>query len=107
VGPITGAWLAAETKMEMLELIDASTGHGVSCRRSCLLLMIQRSRILRWQQRQRGGRTLANGVPGPDQALHRLLPEERATLLALAHQADWADLSHRELTVTAWGKGLV
>ena len=107
MGPITGVWLAAETKLEMLELIDESVGHGVSCRQSCLLLMVQRSRILRWQQQQRGGGTLENGRPGPEQALHRLLPEERATLLALAHQADWADLSHRELTVTAWDKGLV
>jgi len=93
--------------MEMLDLIGESTGQGVSCRRSCTLLMIQRSRILRWQQLQRSGGTLENGTPGPDQALHRLLPEERETMLALAHREDLADLSHRELTATAWDKGLV
>ena len=93
--------------MEMLDLIGESTGQGVSCRRSCTLLMIQRSRILRWQQLQRSGGTLENGTPGPDQALHRLLPEERETMLSLAHREDLADLSHRELTATAWDKGLV
>jgi len=107
VGPITGEWLAAERKTEMLDLIDESTGQGVSCRRSCTLLMIRRSRILRWQQTRRDGGTLENGMPGPDEALHRLLPEERETMVALARREDFADLSHRELTVTAWDTGLV
>jgi putative transposase len=107
VGPITGAWLAAETKMEVLDLIDHSAGQGVSCRRSCTLLMVQRSRILRWQRAWRCADNLANGTPGPEQALHRLLPEERETMVALARREDLVDLSHRELTVTAWDKGLV
>ena len=77
MGQITGEWLAAETKMKMLDLIDESARQGVSCRRSCGLMMIYRSRILRWQQVRRNGGTLANDTPGPEQALHRLLPEER------------------------------
>ena len=93
--------------MEMLDQISESTGQGVSCRRSCELLMIHRSRILRWQQMHRDGGTLANDTPGPEQALHRLLPEERDAMVALASREDLADLSHRELTVTAWDKGLV
>jgi putative transposase len=107
VGQITGAWLAAETKMEVLDLIDHAAGQGVSCRRSCTLLMIHRSRILRWQQTRRDDGTLENGTPGPEQALHRLLPEEREAMVALARRNDLVDLSHRELTVTAWDKGLV
>jgi len=93
--------------MEMLDLIDGSGGQGVSCRRSCALLMIHRSRILRWQQMRRDDGTLSNGTPGPEQALHRLLPEEREAMVALARREDLVDLSHRELTVTAWDKGLV
>ena len=77
MGQITGEWLPPEKKMEMLDLIRESTDHGVSCRRSCDLLMIHRSRILRWQQTRRDGGTLENGTPGPDQPLHALLPEER------------------------------
>jgi transposase InsO family protein len=107
VGQITGEWLAAETKMEMLDLIDESANEGVSCRRSCELLMIHRSRIVRWQQARGSDKSLENGTPGPEQALHRLLPEERQTMVALARREDLADLSHRELTVTAWEKGLV
>jgi putative transposase len=107
VGEIADEWLVAETKMEMLDLIGESAGQGVSCRRSCALLMIHRSRILRWQQTRRDGGTLENGTPGPAEALHRLLPDEREAMVALARRQDLADLSHRELTVTAWDKGLV
>jgi transposase InsO family protein len=106
VGQIAGAWLVAETKMEMLDLIEEAREQDVSCRRSCALLLIQRSRILRWQQTRRDGGTLENGTPGPEEALHRLLPEEREAVVALAHREDLVDLSHRELTVTAWDKGL-
>jgi hypothetical protein len=67
--------------------------------------MIHRSRILRWQKTCRDGGTLDNGTPGPKHALHRLLPEERETMVTLARREDLADLSHRELTVTAWDKG--
>jgi putative transposase len=107
VGEITGQWLVTETKMDLLDLIDEARAHDVSCRRSCDLLMIHRSRILRWQQTRRDGGTLANGTPGPEEALHRLLPEEWEAVVALARRNDLADLSHRDLTVTAWDKGLV
>ena len=106
MGQITGEWLAAETKMEMLDLISESKEQDVSCRRSCALLMIHRSRIFRWQQTRRDGKALENGIPGPEQALHRLLPEERDAIMVMASRKDLADLSHRELTVTAWDKGL-
>ena len=93
--------------MEMLDLMAESLTQDVSCRRSCELLMIHRSRILRWQQTRREGGTLENGTPGPEVAPHRLLPEEREAVVAAARREDLADLSHRELTVTAWDQGLV
>jgi transposase InsO family protein len=107
VGQITGEWLATETKMEMLDQIQESAEQGVSCRHSCELLMIHRSRVLRWQKTRRAGRTLHNGTPGPAEALHRLLPQEREAIVALARREDLADLSHRDLTVTAWDKEVV
>jgi len=70
--------------MEVLDLIDEAQRQGVSCRRSCRLLMTHRSRILRWQQTRRAGETLENGTPGPEAALHRLLPEEREAVVAAA-----------------------
>jgi len=52
------------------------------------------------------GMGLENNKPGPRQALHALLPEEREQIKALIRQEAYADLSHRALTVTAWDKGL-
>jgi transposase InsO family protein len=47
-----------------------------------------------------------NGKPGPQKALHRLLPQEREQVLELARRQEYADLSHRILTVTGWDQGL-
>ena len=49
---------------------------------------------------------LADGTPGPKEALHRLLPEEIEQIVTLAKRQEYADLSHRILAVTAWEKGL-
>jgi putative transposase len=93
--------------MEVLEVIEEAGRQGVSCRRSCARLMIQRSRVVRWQKVKRLGADMDNGTPGPQEALHRLLPAEREQVVALARREDLVDLSHRELTVTAWDQGLV
>lgn len=93
--------------MDVLDVIEEAGRKGVSCRRSCTQLMIHRSRVNRWQRTRRLGGSLENGTPGPDVALHRLLPEERAQIVALARREDLADLSHRDLTVTAWDRRLV
>lgn len=53
------------------------------------------------------GLSLENTKPGPTKALHALLPEERQQVLSLARREDYADLSHRLLTVTGWDQGLV
>ena len=92
--------------MEVLETIETAAAQGVSCRRSCSRLMIHRSRVTRWQRTRREGNGLENGRPGPEQPLHRLLPSEREAVVALARRDDLVDLSHRDLTVTAWDKGL-
>jgi len=91
--------------MEVLGVIEEAGRQAVSCRRSCTLLLIHRSRVGRWQQARRLGGSLENGTPGPEEALHRLLPQEREQIVALAGREDLADLSHRELTVTAWDRG--
>jgi len=76
VGAIAAQRLKAETKLEILSVIDSSLQNGVSVRRSCLILMIQYRRITRWQQRVRLGRGLQDRKPGPTEPLHKLLPEE-------------------------------
>lgn len=106
VGAIAVQRLKAETKLEILSVIDCSLQNGVSVRRSCSILMIQYRRIARWQQRIRRGRGLQDRRPGPTEPLHKLLPEETSQIVAMAKDEKYADLSHRILAVTAEDKGL-
>jgi transposase InsO family protein/transposase-like protein len=52
------------------------------------------------------GLGLADGTPGPQDALHRLLPEEIERIAAMAESQEYVDLSHRILAITAGEKGL-
>jgi putative transposase len=106
VGPIADQWLNEQTKLEILMVMETSQQQGVSVRRSCSLLAIEQRRIVRWQQRVRQGQSLANLTPGPQEALHRLLPEEIGQIVAMGKSQEYVDLSHRILAVTAWDKGL-
>ena len=106
MGPITGQWLKAQTKLEILTVIASSQQQGVSARRSCSLLMIEQRRVLRWQRQSRQGQPLANLRPGPKEPLHRVLPAEIDQIVTLAQSQEYVDLSHRILAVTAWDKGL-
>jgi putative transposase len=106
VGPITGPWLKAQTKLEILTVIETSQQQGVSARRSCSLLMLEHRRVVRWQQQVRQGQSLANLTPGPKDPLHRVLPAEIDQIVTLAQSQEYVDLSHRILAVTAWDQGL-
>jgi putative transposase len=106
VGPIAGQLLSEQIKLEILTVIETSQQQGVSARRSCSLLAINHRRIVRWQQYSRLGQGLADLPPGPKAALHRVLPEEIEQIVAMAGSEQYADLSHRILSVTAWDKGL-
>ena len=106
MGPLTGRWLKAQTKLEILTVIDSSRQQGVSARRSCSLLAIEHRRVVRWQQPSRLGQPLANLIPGPKDPLHRVLPEEIDQIVRLAQSQEYVDLSHRILAVTAWDQGL-
>jgi transposase InsO family protein len=106
VGPIADLWLPAETKQAILLVIATSQVQGVSARRSCTILAISPRRIARWQAHVRQGLGLADGTPGPQEAMHRLLPVEVEGIVAMATSAEYVDLSHRILAVTAGEKGL-
>jgi len=106
VGPITGTWLKAQTKLEILTVIETSQQQGVSARRSCSLLMIEHRRVVRWQQQTRQGQPLVNLIPGPKDPLHRVLPAEIEQIVTLAQSQEYVDLSHRILAVTAWDQDL-
>ena len=106
MGPITGRWIKAQTKLEILTVIETSQQQGVSARRSCSLLAIEHRRVVRWQRLSRQGQPLANLLPGPQEPLHRVLPEEIDQIVTLAKSQEHVDLSHRLLAVTAWDQGL-
>jgi len=106
VGPITGTWLKAQTKLEILTVIESSQQQGVSARRSCALLLIAHRRVVHWRQQARQGQSLANLLPGPKDPLHRVLPAEIDQIVTLAKSQEYVDLSHRLLAVTAWDQGL-
>ena len=106
MGPIAGPWLPAATKQAILLVIATSQAQGVSARRSCAILAIAHRRVVRWRAQERLGGGLADGTPGPQAALHRLLPEEIERMAAMARSEEYADLSHRILAVTAGEKGL-
>jgi putative transposase len=106
VGPITGLRLSAEIKLNILDLIETSQQQGVSVRRTCLILMIEHRRIVRWQQRARLGHGLEDVRSGPPEALHRILPEEVTRIIAMAKAEEYVDLSHRILAITACDQDL-
>lgn len=106
VGPLSATWIHVETKLEILSLFEASQLSGVSVRRSCLILSIEHRRVVRWQRQLRQGLPLHNRTPGPNQPPHRLLPEEAAQIVSVATSEEYADLSHRILSVMAGDLGL-
>lgn len=69
VGPITGRWLKAQTKLAILTVIETSQPQGVSARHSGSLLAIEPRRVVRWQQQSRQGPM--SGQPQRSRLQHR------------------------------------
>ena len=90
MGPIAGTWLKAQTKLEILTVIETSQQQGVSARRTCSLLAIEHRRVVRWQQQARQGQPLANLIPGPKDPLHRILPAELDQIVTLARSQEYS-----------------
>jgi putative transposase len=105
VGKIDGGWLEEEQKRAILVTIEQASAKGIPQTRSCAMWMISRRRVVRWFGRRKQRQSLANGTPGPKAPGHRLLPQERAAVVAMATLPAYADLSHRVLAVTAWDLG--
>lgn len=102
MGEIRDQWLNQEQKVDILAVIDEAKDSGISIKRTCKILMINRRRITRWRCKKEDGHSLDNLKPGPREPVNRLLPIERASVLEMARKEEYADLSHRILAVTAW-----
>lgn len=77
-----------------MEVIVEGTAKGVSRNRTCELLQIKERRVRHWSSRD----MLVDAKPGPVNAPHALLPEERKAIVAIAKDEMYVDDSHRVLT---------
>jgi transposase len=96
-------WLDGQRKGEILALIKEAKAQGTSEERSCELLQISARRIRDWKKRA----DLENKKPGPTEAPHALLEEERESILTMARDNKYVDESHRILAVKASDEGIV
>jgi len=85
----------AATKAGLLRLIDQATRAGWRHRRACAYLELAEGRAWRWYERREAGR-LDDHRSGAG-AVHGLLADERAAIIALFDQWGEVDRSHRKL----------
>jgi len=88
--------VSAQTKLELLGLIDSAVADGWPHTRACRVLDLADSRAHHWRQRLREAGTLEDGRPGGG-AVHGLLAWEEQAILDLIEQWGPVDLSHRKL----------
>jgi hypothetical protein len=88
--------VSAETKLELLGLIDQAVVDGWAHARACRVLDLADVRAHRWRQRLREARTLEDRDPG-GWAVHGLLAWEEQAILDLIETWGWVDRSHRKL----------
>ena len=88
--------MSAETKLELLGLIDGAVGDGWAHARACRVLDLADVRAHCWRQRLRETGSLDDGRPGGG-AVHGLLEWEEQAILDLIETWGWVDRSHRKL----------
>lgn len=88
--------MSAETKLELLGLIDGAVKDGWAHTRACRILQLEDVRAHRWRARLRETGSLEDGRPVGD-AVHRLLASEEQAILDLIETWGWVDRSHRKL----------
>ena len=88
--------MSAETKLELLGLIDGAVKDGWAHTRACLVLDLADVRAHRWRQRLRETGSLQDGRP-VGEAVHRLLAIEERAILDLIEEWGQVDRSHRKL----------
>ena len=88
--------MPAETKEQILELVDGAVRAGAAHGWACSLLGVSDDRAHRWRRRLRDTGTVEDRPPG-GVALHALRPCEVAEILAVTEQWGPVDRSHRKL----------
>lgn len=90
-------------KEEILNLIADGISKGINLNRICSLLQIEPRRVHRWRERKD---RLTDHKPGPLNATHALLEQEKEAILEMALDDDYADDSHRILAAKGSDLGL-
>jgi transposase InsO family protein len=98
--------VSAQTKLELLGLIDGAVRDGWAHTRACQVLDLADVRAHRWRARLRETGSLDDGRPVGD-AVHRLLSWEEQAILDLIEQWGWVDRSHRKLAHRGSYSGIV
>ena len=88
--------MSAETKLELLGLIDGAVKDGWAHTRACWVLDLADVRAHRWRQRLRETGSVEDGRP-VGEAVHRLLESEEQAILGLIEEWGQVDRSHRKL----------
>ena len=88
--------MSAETKLELLGLIDGAVKDGWAHTRACRVLDLADVRAHRWRARLRETDSLDDGRP-VGEAVHRLLASEEQAILDLIERWGQVDRSHRKL----------
>jgi putative transposase len=88
--------VSAETKLELLGLVDHAISNGWAHTRACRVLQVEDVRVHRWRRRLVEPGTLEDRPPVGN-AVHRILPEEEQAILELIEAWAWVDRSHRKL----------
>ena len=88
--------MSAETKLELMGLVDGAVKAGWAHTRACWVLEIEDVRVHRWRARLAETGSLDDRPPVGN-AVHRILPEEEQAILDLIEQWGPVDRSHRKL----------
>jgi putative transposase len=88
--------VSAQTKLELLGLVDDATAAGWPHTRACAVLEVCDVRVHRWRARLRQTGSLEDRPP-VGSAVHRILPWEERAILELIEEWGLVDRSHRKL----------
>jgi transposase InsO family protein len=88
--------VSAETKLELMGLVDGAVAAGWAHVRACRVLQIEDVRVHRWRARLAETGSLDDRPPIGN-AVHRILSWEEQAILDLIEQWGFVDRSHRKL----------
>ena len=88
--------MSAETKLELMGLVDGAVAAGWAHTRTCRVLQIEDVRVHRWRARLAETGTLEDRAPVGN-AVHRILEWEEQAILDLIEDWGPVDRSHRKL----------